>query len=66
MAVLICLGETPIAGCGRILTDEERHYYGRACEDCTRKWSEAIEDWRRGGENAELDAMFNVPSPPSS
>jgi len=61
MTVFICLGTPPIAGCGRILTDEERHYYERACEDCTRAWGEAIEAWRSGGENAELDALFNRP-----
>lgn len=55
----ICLGQPPVAGCGRILTDEERHYYENACEDCTRKWGKVIEAWRRGGENEELDAMLD-------
>lgn len=60
---LICLGQVPVAGCGRILTDEERHYYGNACEDCTRKWGEAIDAWRRGGECAELDTLYSAPAP---
>lgn len=63
MTTFICLGQAPIAGCGRILTDEERHYYSFICEGCTRKWSEAIDDWRRGGENRELDAMFGAEPP---
>lgn len=56
----ICTGQPPIAGCGKVLTDEERHYYGASCEACERAWSAAIDAWRRGGENKELDAMFDA------
>lgn len=59
----ICIGEPPIAGCGKVLTDEERHYYERSCEECTRAWGEAIDAWRKGGENKELDAIFDAPPP---
>lgn len=58
--IFICLGQTPVAGCGKVLTDEERHYYGTACEACTRLWDETIDAWRAGGENKELDAMFDA------
>jgi hypothetical protein len=61
--ILICMGEAPLPGCGRILTDEERHYYGTCCETCERAWGEAIESWRRGGSNELLDAMFNEQQP---
>jgi hypothetical protein len=57
--LFICIGRPPIAGCGKVLTDEERHYYEVCCEACMRAWGEAIEAWRRGGENHELDAMFD-------
>lgn len=57
---LICLGQPPVAGCGAILTNEELHYYGNCCESCTRAWGDAIEAWRKGGENKELDAMFDA------
>ena len=60
LPVLICLGNAPIAGCGRVLTDEERYYYGTCCEACMRLWDEAIDAWRRGGENAALDTMFDA------
>lgn len=58
---LICLGQPPVAGCGAVLTDEERNYYEIACEACTRAWGDAIEAWRKGGENKALDAMFDAP-----
>jgi hypothetical protein len=60
---LICIGHAPIPGCGRILTDDERHYYSGACEDCERAWSDAIGKWRRGKptEYAEFfDKMFDA------
>lgn len=56
----VCIGHDPVPGCGRVLTDEERHYYGTACEECERRWSEIIEAWHRGEDNPELDAMFDV------
>ena len=58
--IFICLGQPPLAGCGAILTADERHYYGSVCEICTQKWDQAIEDWKAGGENKELDAMFDA------
>lgn len=62
-AFFVCLGMHPVAGCGRILTDDERYYYGHSCEACTRAWNETIEAWRKGGENPELDKMFSAPKP---
>jgi hypothetical protein len=59
----ICLGYMQIPGCGHVLTDEERYYYGSCCEDCMTAWSDEIAAWRKGGENAELDAIFDVPPP---
>ena len=44
---LICVGHAPLPGCGRILTDEERHYYSGGCESCERAWSEVIGAWMR-------------------
>jgi len=58
----ICVGVRPFAGCGRTLSDEERHYYGTACERCTRLWGEAVTAWRRGGDDADLDKMFSAPA----
>jgi hypothetical protein len=57
---LICIGNPPIAGCGKVLTEEDRLYYGTACEHCTRDWCEAIDAWRNGGKNAELDAFYGL------
>lgn len=57
---LICLGRAPVPGCGRILTDEERHHYVACCETCTREWGRMIDEWRRGGKNEELDRMFDA------
>lgn len=56
---LICVGRPPVAGCGKVLTDEELHYYEDSCEACMRLWGDVVAAWRRGGENAELDAMFD-------
>jgi len=49
--------------CGRVLTDEERHYYERRCEQCERDEFERYQAWRLGAEDAELDAMWSVPNP---
>jgi hypothetical protein len=59
----ICAGHEPIPGCGRVLTDEERHYYSGGCETCERAWSDAIGAWRRGEskEHAEFfDKLFDA------
>ena len=64
MSLFICIGTSPIDGCGKILTDEEREYYEVSCEACTRLWDQAIDAWRRGGENKALDQMFEVPRAP--
>ena len=61
----ICLGHHPVAGCGAMLTAEERHYYGVACEKCEREWSERMRAYRRGVVDPELDAMFSCPPPVS-
>jgi len=49
--------------CGAILTDEESHYYEYRCESCEGEWHRRITDWRHGGEDAELDAMFTPDKP---
>lgn len=49
--------------CGKILTDEEAEFYETRCDDCERAWSERIDAWRFGGEDEELDAMFDGPEP---
>ena len=49
------------AECGRVLADEERRYYGHRCEECERDWSDRIDRWQRGGEDAELDATYDGP-----
>lgn len=48
-------------GCGRVLTDEERHYYGATCEECERDQTERIAAWRAGGDDPELDALYDGP-----
>lgn len=59
----ICLGTPPEPGCGAILTDEERHYYGSSCEKCERAWADRMAAWREGGADPELDAMYDAPAP---
>jgi hypothetical protein len=61
MTVLICQGEHPVPGCGRVLTAEERHWYGDCCESCQREWNNRIDAWKSGGADVELDAMFETP-----
>lgn len=58
---LICQGREPVAGCGSILTAEERHYYGDCCEQCEAQWCERMNVWRHGGEDEVLDRMFSSP-----
>lgn len=57
----ICLGLDPVAGCGCVLTAEERRYYGTSCEDCETVWSNRIDAWKSGTDDKELDAIFSVP-----
>lgn len=45
--------------CAAVLTAEERHYYAGRCEGCERAWHDRIEAWRKGGPDAEMDAMFD-------
>lgn len=59
---LICQGRDPVPGCGAVLTDEERHYYGNSCENCEGAWSERVEAWRRGGADIVLDERYGVPN----
>jgi hypothetical protein len=54
----ICLGESPLPGCGCILTEEELYYYEYVCESCMQDWGDAIERWRCGGDDDEFDKMF--------
>ncbi len=60
MTVFICTGHEPMAGCGKVLLDEEREYYRSCCEECERAWSDMIGAWRRGAENKALDIMFDA------
>lgn len=59
-ATYICVGSTPLAGCGHVLNPEERHYYGSCCESCAQAWSDVIDAWRAGADNADLDKMFEL------
>lgn len=61
MTTLICLGDDVLPGCGKVLTEDELHYYENRCEGCERAWMEAVEAWRRGGDNAAMDALFGEP-----
>jgi hypothetical protein len=49
--------------CGRAMTMHERHYYAFRCEACEKDNHERIQRWRKGGEDAELDAAFSGPTP---
>lgn len=45
--------DTSCKVCGQSLTLEEMHYYERpdgsaTCNDCERKWSDEMDEWRRG------------------
>jgi hypothetical protein len=59
---LVCQGRDPNPGCGAVLTAEERHYYGDACEQCEVAWADRIETWRRGSDDSELDQKYGCPS----
>ncbi|MDT4740247.1 hypothetical protein [Bradyrhizobium sp. WYCCWR 12699] len=54
----ICTGHDTIAGCGAVLTDEERRYYHVCCEKCEQEWLARIEAWRAGAADAEFDARW--------
>ena len=58
---LICIGDDVTPGCGKILNDEEIHYYEKRCEECEREWGATIEAWRSGGKNEILDSKFAAP-----
>lgn len=47
--------------CGKILTDEERHYYGYRCEECEGLEFDRVEAWRHGAADPELDKMYDAP-----
>lgn len=49
------------AECGSMLTAEESFYYEYRCEGCESSWHERIERWRRGGEDKELDDLYDNP-----
>ena len=57
-ADLVCGGHAPVAGCGRVLTQAERHWYGDCCEKCTEEWGDRIEAWRTGGEDHEFEKFY--------
>lgn len=58
---LLCQGQPPVPGCGKVLTPDERHWYGYCCEECEGEWSRRIEAWRRGGADTDMDKMFDAP-----
>ncbi|GJE43967.1 hypothetical protein [Methylobacterium soli] len=58
-------GRIACAECGNVLTETERHYYERRCEQCERDWCDRIEAWRHGSEDAELDGFYDGPPPPT-
>lgn len=64
-ANLICVGRSQVDGCGDVLTNEERHFYGSTCEACEVEWHERITAWRKGGDDAEFDSDFGVPKEPA-
>lgn len=45
--------------CLRLLTREERTYYGMRCERCERALLARIDRWRAGYPDKELDELFN-------
>lgn len=45
------------AGCDRVLTDEERRFYGEFCESCERNGWEHLRTWLAGRRDADLDAL---------
>lgn len=60
---LVCVGG-PAAlgepGCGRVLSAEDRHWYGEACNDCVSAGNERVAAWRKGGVDPELDDRYGA------
>lgn len=56
---LICVGYRGMEGCGKVLSAEERHYYGDCCEACMQSWSDEIDKWKSGGKNELFDKQFS-------
>jgi hypothetical protein len=54
----ICTGHDTLAGCGAVLTDEKRHYYGASCENSEQEWLARIQSWRAGGADDVCDARW--------
>ena len=44
--------------CGKPLNEDERFYYETSCNACEVLWMERIESWRHGGEDIQLDEVF--------
>lgn len=64
MPTLICVNDTFFGpGCGRVLTADERQYYGTGCEQCVSAGHHRIVAWREGGDDPELDQITSAPSP---
>lgn len=59
---LICQGRDMVEGCGKLLTPDERHYYGSTCNECESEWCRRIEVWRVGGHDPVCDKMFSGPT----
>ena len=49
--------------CGNILTNEERYYYETRCDSCEWAWSDRMTKWMQGGEDEELDKLYDAPKP---
>jgi len=62
MTTYICIGYPPEPGCGKILSRAERKWYTSCCETCMKRWDDRISKWKAGGEDADLDRMFTVPT----
>jgi predicted amidophosphoribosyltransferase len=57
LAVMIC------QGCGSSLTEDENHYYGGRCEDCTRPDWQELQRWKSGEANEKFDRLYSAPKP---
>lgn len=64
MPTMICVGDGFLgSGCGRVLNDDERNYYGIACEACISAGHDRIAAWREGADDPELDQIMSAPAP---
>lgn len=45
--------------CGEEMTQEEAEMYEYRCETCERAFFIRVEAWRHGGDDPELDRMFD-------